>query len=200
MKRTPDFFLEHAFSFCIKGALFRPISVPGSVPRLSNQTAEIENISNIIMGPDLDFELPSGIFVSINILSYIIVPMVQTLFCFTICKFDSRYLLNFQEEHDNIRDIKGKNQPLEWSDYKSMPFTQCVIILESIPIFLHFLIAIPCQKQNAVALSFFFERNIIAQLDLTFLQVINETLRVANLISGVFRRANTDIHFKGMST
>ena len=30
------------------------------------------------------------------------------------------------------------------------------------------------------------------------LQVINETLRVANLISGVFRRANTDIHFKGI--
>ncbi|GJN07034.1 hypothetical protein PR202_ga24823 [Eleusine coracana subsp. coracana] len=28
------------------------------------------------------------------------------------------------------------------------------------------------------------------------LKVINETLRVANLISGVFRRANTDIHFK----
>nr|CAB3489049.1 unnamed protein product [Digitaria exilis] len=60
-------------------------------------------------------------------------------------------LAQLKEEHDNIRDIKGKNQPLEWSDYKSMPFTQCVI---------------------------------------------NETLRVANLISGVFRRANTDIHFK----
>jgi hypothetical protein len=29
-------------------------------------------------------------------------------------------------------------------------------------------------------------------------QVISETLRVANLISGVFRRANTDIHFKGL--
>ena len=29
------------------------------------------------------------------------------------------------------------------------------------------------------------------------LQVISETLRVANLIGGVFRRANTDIHFKG---
>ena len=28
-------------------------------------------------------------------------------------------------------------------------------------------------------------------------QVINETLRVANIISGVFRRATTDIHFKG---
>ncbi|CAN6339582.1 unnamed protein product [Urochloa humidicola] len=60
-------------------------------------------------------------------------------------------LAQLKEEHDNIRDIKGKNQPLEWSDYKSMPFTQCVI---------------------------------------------NETLRVANLISGVFRRANTDIQFK----
>jgi len=60
-------------------------------------------------------------------------------------------LAQLREEHENIRDIKGKNQPLEWSDYKSMPLTQCVI---------------------------------------------NETLRVANLISGVFRRANTDIHFK----
>ncbi|KAJ1274151.1 hypothetical protein BS78_05G040600 [Paspalum vaginatum] len=60
-------------------------------------------------------------------------------------------LAQLKEEHDSIRDIKGKSQPLEWSDYKSMPFTQCVI---------------------------------------------NETLRVANLISGVFRRANTDIHFK----
>ncbi|RLM98230.1 cytochrome P450 90A1-like [Panicum miliaceum] len=60
-------------------------------------------------------------------------------------------LAQLKEEHENIREVKGKNQPLEWSDYKSMPFTQCVI---------------------------------------------NETLRVANLISGVFRRANTDIHFK----
>ncbi|CAL4995646.1 unnamed protein product [Urochloa decumbens] len=60
-------------------------------------------------------------------------------------------LAQLKEEHENIRDIKGKDQPLEWSDYKSMPFTQCVI---------------------------------------------NETLRVANLISGVFRRANTDIQFK----
>lgn len=29
-------------------------------------------------------------------------------------------------------------------------------------------------------------------------QVINETLRVANIISGVFRRSMTDIHFKGI--
>ncbi|XP_052139818.1 cytochrome P450 90A4 [Oryza glaberrima] len=60
-------------------------------------------------------------------------------------------LAELKEEHSTIRDMKGKNQPLEWSDYKSMPFTQCVI---------------------------------------------NETLRVGNIISGVFRRANTDIHYK----
>uniref|UniRef100_A0A0D9XWS6 Cytochrome P450 90A1 n=1 Tax=Leersia perrieri TaxID=77586 RepID=A0A0D9XWS6_9ORYZ len=60
-------------------------------------------------------------------------------------------LAELKEEHANIRNMKGKNQPLEWSDYKSMPFTQCVI---------------------------------------------NETLRVGNIISGVFRRANTDIHYK----
>jgi cytochrome P450 family 90 subfamily A polypeptide 1 len=35
-------------------------------------------------------------------------------------------LAELKEEHANIRDMKGKNQPLEWSDYKSMPFTQCV--------------------------------------------------------------------------
>ncbi|RWW43791.1 hypothetical protein BHE74_00050504 [Ensete ventricosum] len=59
-----------------------------------------------------------------------------------------------REEQEGIRAKKGddEQQPLAWSDYKSMPFTQCVI---------------------------------------------NETLRVANIISGVFRRAMTDIHFKG---
>ncbi|CAL9748596.1 unnamed protein product [Musa acuminata subsp. burmannicoides] len=59
-----------------------------------------------------------------------------------------------REEQEGIRAKKGddEEQPLAWSDYKSMPFTQCVI---------------------------------------------NETLRVANIISGVFRRAMTDIHFKG---
>ncbi|OAY72352.1 Cytochrome P450 90A1 [Ananas comosus] len=56
-------------------------------------------------------------------------------------------------EHDKIRAMKkDEMEPLDWSDYKSMPFTQCVI---------------------------------------------NETLRVANIISGVFRRAVSDVHFKG---
>ncbi|KAL6128108.1 hypothetical protein ACLB2K_071464 [Fragaria x ananassa] len=47
---------------------------------------------------------------------------------------------------------RGSSEALEWSDYKSMPFTQCVV---------------------------------------------NETLRVANIISGVFRRAMTDVNIKG---
>ncbi|KDO69000.1 hypothetical protein CISIN_1g011522mg [Citrus sinensis] len=61
-------------------------------------------------------------------------------------------LAQLKEEHDEIRAKKSKQEPLEWNDYKSMPFTQCVV---------------------------------------------NETLRVANIISGVFRRAMTDINIKG---
>ncbi|XP_010923048.1 3beta,22alpha-dihydroxysteroid 3-dehydrogenase isoform X2 [Elaeis guineensis] len=57
------------------------------------------------------------------------------------------------EEHEKIRARKkDEMEPLDWSDYKSMPFTQCVI---------------------------------------------NETLRVANIVGGIFRRAVTDLHFKG---
>ncbi|PON37549.1 Cytochrome P450 [Parasponia andersonii] len=62
-------------------------------------------------------------------------------------------LAQLKEEHDQIRANKSKSsEALEWSDYKSMPFTQCVV---------------------------------------------NETLRLANIISGVFRRAMTDISIKG---
>jgi len=31
-----------------------------------------------------------------------------------------------QEEHEQIRAKKGEGEALEWSDYKSMAFTQCV--------------------------------------------------------------------------
>ncbi|XP_016469511.1 3beta,22alpha-dihydroxysteroid 3-dehydrogenase [Nicotiana tabacum] len=57
-----------------------------------------------------------------------------------------------KEEHEEIRLKKGKVESLLWEDYKSMPFTQCVV---------------------------------------------NETLRVGNIISGVFRRTMTDINIKG---
>ncbi|KAL3653471.1 hypothetical protein CASFOL_003152 [Castilleja foliolosa] len=61
-------------------------------------------------------------------------------------------LAQLKEEHDGIRATKGENDALQWEDYKSMPFTQCVV---------------------------------------------NETLRVANIISGVFRRTMQDVTIKG---
>ncbi|KAH7845472.1 hypothetical protein Vadar_002626 [Vaccinium darrowii] len=36
-------------------------------------------------------------------------------------------LAQLKEEQDMIRSRKGKSEALEWNDYKSMPFTQCVI-------------------------------------------------------------------------
>lgn len=40
-------------------------------------------------------------------------------------------VLFWQEEHDQIRAKKSHpEEPLEWTDYKSMAFTQCVRILE----------------------------------------------------------------------
>eukprot|EP01018_Ginkgo_biloba_P033548 Gb_18760 [translate_table: standard] len=57
-----------------------------------------------------------------------------------------------QEEHETIRRRKGEHERLEWDDYKSMTFTQCVI---------------------------------------------SETLRIANIIGGVFRRALCDVEIKG---
>ncbi|KAJ8764103.1 hypothetical protein K2173_005008 [Erythroxylum novogranatense] len=61
-------------------------------------------------------------------------------------------LAQVKEEHDQIRLKKGESEAIEWSEYKSMHFTQCVI---------------------------------------------NETLRMANIIGGIFRRAMTDINIKG---
>ncbi|KAJ6690175.1 hypothetical protein OIU85_006455 [Salix viminalis] len=57
-----------------------------------------------------------------------------------------------KEEHEQIRRKKSEGAALEWSDYKSMAFTQCVV---------------------------------------------NETLRIANIIGGIFRRTMTDINVKG---
>ncbi|KAL9316256.1 hypothetical protein ACSQ67_017257 [Phaseolus vulgaris] len=63
-------------------------------------------------------------------------------------------LAQLKEEHDQIRAKKSHpEEPLEWTDYKSMAFTQCVV---------------------------------------------NETLRVANIIGGIFRRAMTDINIKDL--
>ncbi|CAO2825664.1 unnamed protein product [Amaranthus hypochondriacus] len=61
-------------------------------------------------------------------------------------------LAQLKEEQEKIRAQKGEDEPLLWTDYKSMPFTQCVV---------------------------------------------NETLRVANIIGGIFRRTISDVHVNG---
>lgn len=40
--------------------------------------------------------------------------------------FNALIVWFWQEEHEGIRAKKSESEPLEWSDYKSMPFTQCV--------------------------------------------------------------------------
>ncbi|KAE8689610.1 Cytochrome P450 90A1 [Hibiscus syriacus] len=55
-------------------------------------------------------------------------------------------------EYEKIMEKKSESEALQWSDYKSMSFTQCVI---------------------------------------------NQTLRVANIISGVFRRTITEVNING---
>ncbi|XP_056693653.1 3beta,22alpha-dihydroxysteroid 3-dehydrogenase isoform X2 [Spinacia oleracea] len=64
-----------------------------------------------------------------------------------------RALSELKEEQDKIRAQKGDdNEPLVWNDYKSMPFTQCVI---------------------------------------------SETLRVSNIVGGIFRRTLSDVQLNG---
>ncbi|CAI8597327.1 unnamed protein product [Vicia faba] len=61
-------------------------------------------------------------------------------------------LAQLKEEHEQIRARSEPEAALEWTDYKSMAFSQCVV---------------------------------------------NETLRVANIIGAIFRRTTTDIDIKG---
>ncbi|WVZ04776.1 hypothetical protein V8G54_018122 [Vigna mungo] len=80
---------------------------------------------------------------------------LQNLFCRGLISLDLSVpcsCLGIREEHDQIRARSDPGAPLEWTDYKSMVFTQ---------------------------------------------HVVNETLRVANIIGGIFRRATTDIDIKG---
>lgn len=50
------------------------------------------------------------------------------IFCVNVGAINTDDLLILQEEHENMTKMKGDNQPLEWIDYKSMTFTQCVMI------------------------------------------------------------------------
>lgn len=82
--------------------------------------------------PIINFHAPKPLLVYIYFCCYIFAILftymvsdlffIVFLFFFSLCGFP-------QQEHDEIearkRDVE---EPLDWSDYKSMPFTQCVSI------------------------------------------------------------------------
>lgn len=85
-----------------------------------------------------------------------------------------------QEEHEAI--IKRRDNPdsgLTWSEYKSMKFTFQVnlyLVSYNIPLKLNIL---------------------MTMCSFACMQVINETVRLANIAPVIFRKALEDIKFKG---
>ncbi|KAH7856249.1 hypothetical protein Vadar_034480 [Vaccinium darrowii] len=130
------------------------------VVRERRRESKIGERKNDMLGALLDEEGGGGGFSDEEIVDFLVALLVagyettSTIMTLAV-KFLTETplaLAQLKEEQDEIRSRKGKSEALEWNDYKSMPFTQCVV---------------------------------------------NETLRVANIISGVFRRAMTDVDVKG---
>nr|BAE16977.1 steroid 23-alpha-hydroxylase [Zinnia elegans] len=99
---------------------------------------------------DCDDDEIVDLLVSLLVAGYDTTPTTMTLAVKYLTDTPSA-LAQLKEEHEQITRKKGALVALEWDDYKSMPFTQCVV---------------------------------------------NETLRLSNIISGVFRRAMTDVKIK----
>ena len=88
-----------------------------------------------------------------------------------------------QEEHEAIvRKRENPDSALTWSEYKSMTFTFQV------------------NKALSISLVNFLKRieQFIFLLTNLNLQIINETVRLANIVPGIFRKALQDVNFKGM--
>ncbi|KAL9226722.1 hypothetical protein vseg_002500 [Gypsophila vaccaria] len=132
----------------------------GLLVRERRKESEGGERKNDILGALLDEEVEGGrlsdevivdFLVSLLVAGYETTSTVMTL----AVKFLTETplaLAQLKAEQDSIRAQKGDNEALVWSDYKSMPFTQCVI---------------------------------------------SETLRVANVIGGIFRRTTSDVHIRG---
>jgi len=87
------------------------------------------------------------------------------------------------------REKEFMGKPYSWSDYISLSFTNNVIfLLVLLSLFLLFLnLNRPIQNDCLGSHSSHFK-----------LQVINETLRMGNIINAAWRKALKDVHIRGM--
>ncbi|KAK9683513.1 hypothetical protein RND81_10G146900 [Saponaria officinalis] len=132
----------------------------GLVVRERRKASEGGDRKNDILGALLDEEVEGGrlsdevivdFLVSLLVAGYETTSTLMTLAVKFITETPLA-LAQLKAEQESIRAQKGDNEALVWDDYKSMPFTQCVI---------------------------------------------SETLRVANIIGGIFRRTTSDVHIRG---
>ncbi|KAG2334780.1 hypothetical protein Bca52824_005960 [Brassica carinata] len=92
-------------------------------------------------------------------------------------------LAQLKEEHEKFRAMKSDSESLEWSDYKSMTFTLGLGKITGTEE--------PNRNRTEIPET---GTGLIPSNTQT---VVNETLRVANVIGGVFRRAMTDVEING---
>lgn len=86
-----------------------------------------------------------------------------------------------QEEHEAIiRRRENPDSGLTWNEYKSMKFT--------------FQVNLHCHLFPEKNYSLFSNASISNNIEMQF---INETVRLANIVPGIFRKAMTEIKFKG---
>lgn len=92
--------------------------------------------------------------------------------------------INFQAEQNAIRISNEQgNQPLSWAQTRNMPITYKVHMHEPSPIKYSIVFCIACN-------------NIFFLLP-CYSQVVLESLRMASIISFVFREATVDVEYKG---
>jgi hypothetical protein len=95
-------------------------------------------------------------------------------------------MYNFKAEHEAIlKNRENPNSILTWVEYKSMTFTFQVSSTIS-----------TCSLQGEIEDSNYHikhKHSVVLKI-----QVINEVLRLGNLVPGLLRRSLKDIEFKGM--
>ncbi|GMH19086.1 hypothetical protein Nepgr_020927 [Nepenthes gracilis] len=150
-------FFSTTYNTAIKGKVVEALRL---VVRKRREESERGDRKNDMLGALLDEEGGGGGFSDEEIVDFLVALLVagyettSTIMTLAV-KFLTENPLalgQLKEEQERIRAKKGELEALTWSDYKSMPFTQCVV---------------------------------------------NESLRVGNIIGGIFRRTTADVHLRG---